>query len=190
MAFRAALPAASRAHPPLCVRSNLAEKGIHEVSQRRFVLVSADHPIVSAVRLQCLSNTSIARHAKRSPLLRRSRRTQTSFKWGVSAFHPIRRRPTLLLRLALTPFLPLPEISMMPEGLVKISQTLYESILPLVRTQVESQIKGAHARVVKPLVGWRNLSPSRSLPQCATFRGPRCRSSRQSLATGTRPARR
>ena len=33
------------------------------------------------------------------------------------------------------------EISMMPEGLVKISQTLYESILPLVRTQVESQIK-------------------------------------------------
>ena len=33
------------------------------------------------------------------------------------------------------------EISMMPEGLVKISQQLYESILPLVRTQVESQIK-------------------------------------------------
>ena len=30
---------------------------------------------------------------------------------------------------------------MMPEGLVKISQQLYESILPLVRTQVESQIK-------------------------------------------------
>ena len=28
---------------------NLAEKGIHEVSQRRFVLVSADHPIVSAI---------------------------------------------------------------------------------------------------------------------------------------------
>ena len=29
---------------------NLSEKGVHEVSQRRFVLVSADHPIVSAVR--------------------------------------------------------------------------------------------------------------------------------------------
>lgn len=29
----------------------------------------------------------------------------------------------------------------MPEGLVKISSCLYESILPLVRTQVESQIK-------------------------------------------------
>jgi hypothetical protein len=28
---------------------NLSEKGIHEVSQRRFVLVSADHPIVSAM---------------------------------------------------------------------------------------------------------------------------------------------
>ncbi len=33
------------------------------------------------------------------------------------------------------------EISMMPEGLVKMSQQLYESILPLVRTQVASQIK-------------------------------------------------
>ena len=30
----------------------------------------------------------------------------------------------------------------MPEGLVKISSNLYESILPLVKTQVESQIKG------------------------------------------------
>ena len=28
---------------------NLSDKGIHEVSQRRFVLVSADHPIVSAI---------------------------------------------------------------------------------------------------------------------------------------------
>jgi len=33
------------------------------------------------------------------------------------------------------------EISMMPEGLVKISSSLYESILPLVKTQVDSQIK-------------------------------------------------
>jgi hypothetical protein len=30
---------------------------------------------------------------------------------------------------------------MMPEGLVKISSALYESILPLVRTQVQTQIK-------------------------------------------------
>jgi len=28
---------------------NLSDKGIHEVSQRRFVLVSADHPIISAI---------------------------------------------------------------------------------------------------------------------------------------------
>ena len=28
----------------------------------------------------------------------------------------------------------------MPEGLVKISQALYDSILPLVKTQVESQV--------------------------------------------------
>ena len=34
------------------------------------------------------------------------------------------------------------EIAMMPEGLVKISTQLYETVLPLVRTQVESQIKG------------------------------------------------
>ena len=33
------------------------------------------------------------------------------------------------------------EISMMPEGLVKISSNLYETILPMVRAQVESQIK-------------------------------------------------
>ena len=29
---------------------NLTEKGVHEVNQRRFVLVASDHPIVSAVR--------------------------------------------------------------------------------------------------------------------------------------------
>jgi hypothetical protein len=34
----------------LCVfLCSLAEKGIHEVSQRRFVLVAADHPLVSAI---------------------------------------------------------------------------------------------------------------------------------------------
>lgn len=71
---------------------NLSEKGIHEVNARRFVLVSADHPIVSA----------ISENADR---------------------------------------LQMGEISMMPEGLVKISQGLYESILPLVKSQVESQIK-------------------------------------------------
>jgi len=71
---------------------NLSEKGVHEVSQRRFVLVAADHPIVSAI-------------------------SENADK------------------------LQMGEISMMPEGLVKIGQTLYESILPLVKTQVESQIK-------------------------------------------------
>ena len=33
------------------------------------------------------------------------------------------------------------EITLMPEGLVKISSNLYETILPMVKTQVESQIK-------------------------------------------------
>lgn len=71
---------------------NLSELGVHEVSQRRFVLVSADHPIVSAI-------------------------SENADK------------------------LQMGEISMMPEGLVKISSNLYESILPLVKTQVQSQIK-------------------------------------------------
>merc|ERR1712159_658735 len=71
---------------------NLAEKGVHEVSQRRFVLVSADHPIVSAI-------------------------SENADK------------------------LQMGEISMMPEGLVKISQSLYDSILPMVKTQVAAQIK-------------------------------------------------
>jgi len=71
---------------------NLAEKGVHEVNARRFVLVAADHPIVSAIQ-----------------------ENADKLQMG--------------------------EISMMPEGLVKISQQLYESILPLVKTQVESQIK-------------------------------------------------
>ena len=72
--------------------TNLSEKGVHEVSQRRFVLVANDHPIVSAI-------------------------TENADK------------------------LQMGDIAVMPEGLVKISQSLYDSILPLVKTQVESQIK-------------------------------------------------
>jgi len=36
---------------------------------------------------------------------------------------------------------------MMPEGLVKISSSLYETILPMVKTQVESQMcaRATHA---------------------------------------------
>lgn len=71
---------------------NLSEKGIHEVAARRFCLVAADHPLVSA----------ISENAEK---------------------------------------LQMGEISMMPEGLVKISSSLYETILPMVKTQVESQIK-------------------------------------------------
>tara|TARA_Y100000768_G_scaffold330515_1_gene269267 strand:+ start:14853 stop:15380 length:528 start_codon:yes stop_codon:yes gene_type:complete len=86
------LPLPSRSQFPGYTSENLSEKGIHEVSQRRFVLVSADHPIISAI-------------------------SENADKLQMN------------------------EISMMPEGLVKISQQLYDSILPLVRTQVESQIK-------------------------------------------------
>jgi len=40
---------------------NLASKGVHEVNARRFVLVSADHPIVSAisVRVSAFELTSL-----------------------------------------------------------------------------------------------------------------------------------
>lgn len=71
---------------------NLDTKGIHEVAARRFCLVAADHPLVSA----------ISENAEK---------------------------------------LQMGEISMMPEGLVKISSGLYETILPMVKAQVESQIK-------------------------------------------------
>ena len=72
--------------------ANLGERGVHEVAQRRFVLLSVDHPVVAAIS-----------------------ENSDSLQTG--------------------------EISMMPEGLVKISSSLYESILPSVRSQVESQLR-------------------------------------------------
>ena len=36
---------------------NLASRGVHEVSQRRFVLVAADHPIVVGLRFEHLPTT-------------------------------------------------------------------------------------------------------------------------------------
>lgn len=65
---------------------------MHEVRDRRFVLINADHPIV----------TAISENAER---------LQTG------------------------------DIQVMPEGLVKIGQSLYESVLPVVQKQVNSQIK-------------------------------------------------
>ena len=44
---------------PCYLRSNLSEKGIHEVQARRFVLVSADHPIVSAISECVLLNMQL-----------------------------------------------------------------------------------------------------------------------------------
>lgn len=53
--------------------------------------------------------------------------------------HPSSYAATLLLDSH--PLCSLSRSQMMPEGLVKISSSLYESILPLVRTQVESQVR-------------------------------------------------
>ena len=36
-------------YPTQYTSENLSEKGVHEVQARRFVLISADHPIVSAI---------------------------------------------------------------------------------------------------------------------------------------------
>jgi len=71
---------------------NLTEKGVHVVDARKFVLIAADHPVVSA----------LSENAER---------------------------------------LQMGEISMMPEGLVKISTQLYDAVMPMVKTQVSSQIK-------------------------------------------------
>jgi hypothetical protein len=71
---------------------NVGDKGIHEVAARRFVLVSQDHPLVSAIQ-----------------------ENQERLQMG--------------------------QVSVMPEGLVKISSSLYETISPLVASQVASQIK-------------------------------------------------
>ena len=71
---------------------SLSEKGVHEVSARRFCLVAADHPLVSA----------ISENAER---------------------------------------LQLGEVAMMPEGLVKISSGLYDTVMPMVKAQVTTQIK-------------------------------------------------
>ena len=38
-----------RAHQPGYTAENLDTKGIHEVAARRFCLVAADHPLVSAI---------------------------------------------------------------------------------------------------------------------------------------------
>jgi hypothetical protein len=63
-----------------------------QVQARRFCLVAADHPLVSAI-------------------------SENADK------------------------LQMGEISMMPEGLVKISSSLYQTILPMVRSQVAAHIK-------------------------------------------------
>lgn len=66
--------------------------GVHIVAQRRFVLVSASHPLVTAIQENASS-------------------LQTA------------------------------DITQMPENLVKISTSLYDTLMPLVKEQVRSQIK-------------------------------------------------
>jgi len=67
---------------------------------------------------------------------------------------------------------------MMPEGLVKISQSLYESILPLVKTQVESQIKvrdlSRASVTLAPAECKRRASNLGCLAGCFPLLTPRC----------------
>lgn len=72
--------------------SNLETKGVHKVDMKRFVLLTADHPIVTAIH-------------------ENSDRLQ------------------------------LGDVSWMPEGLIKVSSSLYETMLPMVKSQVASQIR-------------------------------------------------
>ena len=53
----------------LLIRRNLSEKGVHEVSQRRFVLVAADHPIVSAISENADKLQAQARASRQCPNL-------------------------------------------------------------------------------------------------------------------------
>lgn len=73
---------------------NLETNGIHQVPQRRFVLVALNHPLVTAIQ----ENSS---------------------------------------RLQMT------DIQQMPDQLIKISTTLYNTLMPLVKDQVRAQIKVA-----------------------------------------------
>ena len=69
---------------------NLSEKGIHEVAARRFCLVAADHPLVSAVRIPALPTLSappvfLISLTVFAPFSRtRSRRTPRSSRWARS----------------------------------------------------------------------------------------------------------
>lgn len=71
---------------------NLETKDVHAVPNRRFVLVSKEHPLMQAIRDN--------QHALQST-----------------------------------------DFAEMPEGLVKINTTLYDAVMPVVRSQVESQVR-------------------------------------------------
>ena len=122
---------------------NLSEKGVHEVSQRRFVLVAADHPIVSAI-------SENADRLQMGEISARSTAAQTASRTACS------RRPT--------------GWQMMPEGLVKISQQLYESILPLVKTQVESQVSAPPPGSRRQHGASDRTLPATCRSRCATSR--------------------
>lgn len=71
---------------------NLETNGVHAVPQRNFVLISSDHPIMTAIDDN-------------------KQQLQTG------------------------------DLNEMPEGLVKMSTSLYDAVMPVVRQQVESQVR-------------------------------------------------
>lgn len=71
---------------------NLETNGVHAVPQRRFVLVSGDHPVMTAIK-----------------------DNQTTLQTD--------------------------EFAEMPEGLVKMSTTLYDAVMPIVKQQVAAQVR-------------------------------------------------
>jgi hypothetical protein len=71
---------------------NLESNGVHKVESRRFVLVSADHPLITAI-------------SENSDQLQAT------------------------------------DVEQMAEQMVKVAQPLYDTLMPLVKEQVRSQIK-------------------------------------------------
>ena len=194
--------------------SNIDTKGIHEVAARRFVLVAADHPLISAIsenadKLQVRFYPlpmPFAPCPPKHPVFCLVLTVCTPFAVRCAArrgLDDVRDR-ILCPRLPGFATMPLPANPTThhrirnrihrPEGLVKISSELYDSVLPAVRAQVSSQIKerifANHPRLpIAHAHRPRALNPVCRPNRFVTCRATRSRSSRPSTRAGATLAR-
>lgn len=124
---------------------------MHPVGEKRFVLIAADHPIISAVRAHThtpvpwtdpTDQTVVLTFAHVCPCAdigecreAANRRNQHDVRTHARARATADSSKNVLPRSLCT------LAHHRPEGLVKISSSLFEHILPLVKGQVETQIK-------------------------------------------------